>query len=428
MIEASIKAVPGLLLSFLVLALLLCLPTWLIARKREPTALVPVLFAASLAGAITVTLLPGNAGTAGAGTCDTGWSLQSALDSPSAWMNVALFVPAVLFAVLLFKRPVTTAAAAALSSGAIELAQTGTVTGRSCSLTDFVMNVTGVLIGVVIGSAWLRARRGGGWRCVRDLSWGAGVACVGALALTGAARSAAPETYDAAAVQHRQEAAALASEGSSEWITKAAKAVFGDQAEIQQMQEVKEGNRLVLTAFTDQGEVSAWWPEKKLIRALPQNNQADAGPVRQKEAVRIGERFAKAWFPEEIRGSELTTEVLAEEAGDQAMYQLTYRRYVDGLMMPMRLDITITSSGRIMGFTARPVPDPALPKATLNREDVEDLVRQRTATPPTAAVLLAQQVNGEWRPVWMIGMPEGSKAPDIFVDAVSGKTVKPDPL
>jgi hypothetical protein len=56
---------------------------------------------------------------------------------------------------------------------------------------------------------------------------------------------------------------------------------------------------------------------------------------------------------------------------------------------------------------------------------VAALVRARTGEPPTDAVLLAQKVAGAWRPVWKLGMPEHSKSPDMFLDAVTGREVTP---
>lgn len=67
MIDASIAAVPDLLLSFGVLALLLTLPVGLIARVREKPVTVRVLCAVSAAGICTVTLLPTTGGPVGQG-------------------------------------------------------------------------------------------------------------------------------------------------------------------------------------------------------------------------------------------------------------------------------------------------------------------------------------------------------------------------
>ncbi|MFI7337229.1 VanZ family protein [Streptomyces sp. NPDC050085] len=428
MIEASIKALPGLFVSFLVLAVLLCLPTWLIARRRGRPVSVRVMLAASLAGIAAVTLLPGNAGTAGEGMCDASWSLTDALNSSSAWMNLALFVPAAFFAVALFRRPITTVGAGVLLSGAIEWAQTGAVPGRSCTMTDFVMNSTGAVVGAVAAQVWLLVRRNteGTWRPVKDAGWAVGVTTAGALALVGLFNASDPQTYDAAALHHRQQQEAQASFGSSQWITTASKSVFGERSELQQIQEDKKDGHLVITATTDRGKLIAWWPEKKLIQSIPKDNRAEAGPVRQHQAVQIGARFAKKWFTDEIDGAKLTTHVLGRTVDNHAVYQLTYRRYSDGLMMPMRLDISITSAGRIIGFTARPIPDPAMPKSTVSKAAAEDLVRRRTNVPPVAAVLLAQKVKETWRPVWMIGMPDGAKEPDLFIDAVTGQKVIPD--
>lgn len=427
MIEASIKAVPGLLISFLLLAALFCLPVWLTARKRGRPATLATVFAASLAGVTAVTLLPGTAGSSGEGVCDNGFSTTYLLGSPSALLNVALFVPPAFLAVLVFRRPLTVAASVPLASSFIEFAQMHLVSGRACSLTDLVANSLGGLAGTAAAVLFLAlSRRGlhGSWK---DLAYGSGIAAAGAALAVGVFHSSAVATYDDITAQQQREARLQAAQGSSEWIDKAAIATFGAGTQITQVQKEWRGKRALITAETDRGEISGWWPDRKLKEARSYDSEGEPGRLSHQQARKVGADFARAWFPQDVRGSRETVDTIAEEMGNRALYVLTYRRYTDGVMMPMRLDITITSAGRIMGFSALSVPDPALPKVGVGREEAEDIARRRLDASPETGVLLAQKIDGAWRPVWMLGMPDGHKEPDVFVDAATGDFVTPEP-
>ncbi|MGK5500477.1 VanZ family protein [Streptomyces sp. URMC 125] len=427
MIEASIKAVPGLLVSFLLLAALFALPVWLRARKLgRPTAL-PTVFAVSLAGAAAVTLLPGSAGTSGEGVCDNGFSATYLLNSSSALLNVALLIPSAFLAVLLFRRPVTVAASIPLFSACIEFAQIYLVPGRSCSLTDLIANSVGGLAGATAAILFLAlSRRGlhGSWK---DLAYGSCAAAAGAALAIGMFHSSAVATYDDITAQRQREARLQASQGSAEWIEKAAAATFGTGTQITQIQEEWRGDRALIAAETDRGEISGWWPDKKLKDARSYDNEGEPGDLSREQARKVGADFARTWFPQDVRGSRETVDTIAEEMGNRALYVLTYRRYTNDVMMPMRLDITVTSAGRVMGFSARSVPDPALPKVEVSREEADGIVRRDSGKTPEAAVLLAQRIDDAWRPVWMLGMPDGHKEPDVFIDAVTGDFVTPQP-
>jgi glycopeptide antibiotics resistance protein len=426
-IEASIKAVPGLLVSFLLLAALFALPVWLRARKQGgPTAL-PTVFTVSLAGVTTVTLLPGSAGTSGEGVCDNGFSTTYLLNSPSALLNIALFIPPAFLAVLLFRRPVTVATSIPLTSTCIEFAQIYLVPGRACSLTDLIANSLGGLAGATAAMIFLALSRRGLHESWKDLAYGSGIAAAGAALAIGMFHSSAVATYDDIAAQSQREARLQASQGSTEWIEKAAAAIFGTGTKITQMQEEWRGDRALITAETGRGEISGWWPDKKLKDARSYDNEGEPGHLSREQARKVGADFARTWFPQDVRGSRETVDTIAEEMGNRALYVLTYRRYTNGIMMPMRLDITVTSAGRIMGFSALSVPDPALPKADVTREEAYDIVRRNSGATPEAAVLLAQRINGVWRPVWMLGMPDGHKELDVFVDAATGDFVTPEP-
>ncbi|WP_240139960.1 VanZ family protein [Streptomyces sp. MUM 178J] len=420
MIEASIGAVPGLLAAFAVLWAMSAAVVALVSRRRERPVLLPVLAAGAVCGIVTVTLMPGMAGTAGESVCDAGWSMAQAAGSSSAWLNVALFIPAPLLLTMLFKRPLTVAGCSVAACGMIEMAQATVVAGRSCSVTDSVMNTAGALIGTAAGWALVRTWRRPVWK---DLATSAAVLGVSAVVLTMWIRSADLGSYDEPAQQAHQRAVEAQADSADAWITEAARETFGPNAEYEGSEYNKaEG---LITATTSLGEITGRWPDETLISAAVNDNEAEPGDLTHGQAVQVGKRFAERWFPKQIQGAKLTTDVLAADAGNRAMHHLTYRRYVDGVMMPMRLDLTVTSAGRLLGFTADPVADPEMPRPKITKAGLGDVVRKQTGSAPVASVLLAQKVSGQWRPVWMVGV-QGVDESDVFIDAVTGDLVAPD--
>ncbi|MFD8005299.1 VanZ family protein [Streptomyces mirabilis] len=417
MIDASIKAVPGLLLSFGVIALVLALPVGLIAWLREKPVVVRLLCAVSVAGICAVTLLPTDGGPVGQGAiCDVSSPFPQMFQSSSALLNVALFAPAPFFATLVFRRPLTVAAVAAVSSGVIELVQAEGEMGRSCSATDLVANTTGALLGVAGAAVWSRFRRQGEWPVRRDVLWGAGLAAVGSLTLLGVYHSSVNPYVPVS--ERNVEAQARALNGSDTWINAAATDVFGKKARVEQMVSEKRSGRTLVTASTNLGDISGWWPEKKLEEAAFKNNKAEEGSLDQQQAQAVGTRFAQRWFPDEIRGAQ--RKVRVSGTGNTAVYVLVFRRYKAGLMMPMRLNITVTSAGRIMNFAARAVEDPKLPRTTISESEAARLAHQYSGRSTQGAVLLAQNVKDQgWRPVWMMGI----ETSDVFIDAVSGRQI-----
>ncbi|MFE2629677.1 VanZ family protein [Streptomyces sp. NPDC059374] len=418
MIDASIKAVPGLLISFGVLALVLTLPVGLLARIRQKPVTVRVLCAVSIAGVCAVTLLPTDGGPIDQGAiCDVSSPLPQLFLSSSAMLNVALFAPAPFFAVLVFRRPLTVATLTILSSGCIELIQAEGGMGRACSSTDLVANATGTLIGTVGGVVWLRSRGQETRWGKSDILWGGGLAVAGAMVLTGVFQTSV-ESYVPLSERDGVKAQTHALAGSEAWITEAATDVFGTNSRVLEVVSEKRDRRFLVTASTELGDISGWWPEKKLVQAAFKNNRAEAGSLSRSQAEAVGIRFAERWFPEEIRGAELKVRVSG--AGATSVYMLSYRRYMAGVMMPMRLSIMVTSAGRIMNFSARAVEDPELPKAVVTKDEAARLARQYSGHTTQGAVLLAQRVTGRgWRPVWMVGIETN----DVFIDAVIGRQI-----
>ncbi|MEU2436930.1 VanZ family protein [Streptomyces rubradiris] len=420
MIDASVQAIPGLLAWFVVIALCLTVPTVLIARARRKPITVRVLLAVCSAGILAVTLLPADGGPVGDGAvCDLSSPFPQ-LTSSSALLNVALFVPASFFAALVFQRPLTTLAVTAVGSGLIELVQAEGAMGRSCSATDIAANTTGSLLGVAAGTVWCRRAGRATGKTGRDALWGAALAVTGSAALIATFHSSVTP-YIPLTERPGFAAAQRAVEGADTWITEAAVYVFGKGTHVEQTIVAKHDG--LVTAKTDRGEIAGWWPEKKLREAAFTDNRAEAGSLNQNQAEEVSTRFVRRWFPAEVLGAERTVRVSG--SGDSAVYMFAYRRYREGLMMPMRLNVTVTSSGRIMNFTARAMKDPELPESTVPKDEAARLARAHTGHTVQAAVLLAQKVKGQgWRPVWMMGVENG----DVFIDAATGLRISQEDL
>ncbi|MFE9395633.1 VanZ family protein [Streptomyces flavidovirens] len=404
------------------MATLFALPTALVAKARKRPVVIPTLFAASLAGVLAITLLPGNAGSAMDDMCDMG-SPTHMLTSSSALLNIILFIPAALLAVIVFRRPVTVAAASMLCSGTVELIQATGALGRSCSVTDIAANATGALLGACAGAAWLWLREKRIEGLLRDVCWGGGLAVAGTAALAGLFHSSVAPV-DVVATENRRDTYMQSLEGSDEWMTGAIKDVFGEGTKATATVMDKSGSRTRITMTTNRGEVTGWWPDRTLERAWTTDEKVEDGDLSERQVRATGKSFAQQWFPDSVASSRETIEGVGE--GNAKVYVLTYRRYKNDVMMPMRLDITITASGRMMGFASKPVPDPVLPATAISQDDAMRLAKKETGAEAEAAVLLAQEIGGHWRPVWMVGVKSNAQEPDVFLDAVSGERVKPD--
>ncbi|MEU0060036.1 VanZ family protein [Streptomyces sp. NPDC006334] len=414
MIEASISAVPGLVAVFLIFGALFALPTAFLLKSRNKPWRLPTTLAVYVAGILSVTALPGNAGLEVA-QCDMGAPIHLFTDE-NALLNVALFAPGAFLAVLALRRPVTVAAAFACLSGAIELIQSLGHLGRSCTLTDLTANATGSILGASVGAVWCMIRRTSAYHLKRDFVWGASVLILGG-GLCAALFLTRIESVDVVAKDDAREQQVDAAVDANEWLSTAAKATFGTDTEIVSSSVKFVGDRQKVTAETNRGSIAGWWPEKHLETAWAKDNRGDKGAASQKEAIAAADQFARTWFPDSIHGSTQKVRVLGE--GPTRAYMVTYRRYQDGVLMPMRLDITITTAKRILGFNARTLADPKLPSVTVDEGKARELAHDATGKGTESTLLLAQQIAGVWRPVWLIGT--GSQ--DIVIDASTGQRI-----
>ncbi|WP_158727293.1 VanZ family protein [Streptomyces sp. NRRL S-31] len=414
MIEASVSAVPRLVISFLILAIVLAVPTALVARSRGKAWPIRTALAVYLAGIVTVTLLPGNAGLE-SGQCDVGMPIHL-LTSAGSLLNISLFAPGAFLAVLIFRRPVTVAATLSCLSATVELVQSVANIGRACSLSDITANVTGAVLGSLIGAIWVYQRRQAPRRPGRDLLWGALVLAVGTTSAAWVMHSRI-ESVDVVAMDDQRHRFTSSAVQADDWITSVAKGIYGDDVEMLGTVTEKEGSRLKITANTNRGSISGWWPERDIDRAWSSNTRGEEGGLNHEQVATIADDFARKWIPKNFAGSQRKIRPIGESP--TTAYEVTYRRYAQGVLLPMRLDLTVTAAGRVIGFTAKTVEDPALPRVTMNEAKARALASSMTGTPSESALLLAQQIRGDWRPVWLVG--SGNR--DVAFDAATGERI-----
>ncbi|WP_055588179.1 VanZ family protein [Peterkaempfera griseoplana] len=421
MLTAIVSSYSGLIPAFLVAAFLLGTPCALALHARQRSTVIGALLGASLAAVLTATLYPtGSTDSAAGRLCEAGGSLRGLLSTEQGRLNLALFVPLCLLAVLVVRRPLLVLAGAALLSGTIEALQATLPIGRSCDRGDFIANVLGAAAGLFLGvlTLLLTCR-------TPEFTIRAALQDVGALGMSVVALVL---TYQFVLTPVHRGAGLVA--GTPEQ-NRAARSVterlFGRDVKVTavQLMEATPASGAQLMVTTTNGRLTLSWPAQKLISAMSVADDDNNGQLSQEQLRTSGERFAAEWFPDEVRGSKETFQQIAPTTRARL---LTYRRYVDGVMMPMRLGITVSSSGRIIGIDATRVPDPHLPRPVIGRAQAQRLASGMfRGTRSGTAVLVAQQVGSAWRPCWVVDLHRPGQteaAGTVLLDAVTGALVE----
>ncbi|WP_326804499.1 VanZ family protein [Streptomyces sp. NBC_01788] len=333
-----------------------------------------------------------------------------------------LFLPACFFLVVSTRWPLASLAIISVTVPGVELTQAALPLGRACTYSDLTLNCLGAALGFTAGLVvlWVKSRRSPFFH--RDFRLGgvaAGSALLVMLALFQGAVTPVEGASEALGVTPAQD----------RWAREAAVGVFGEHTRVAQVQlrPATPDEPVVIDVTTDEGFLNLSWAARKILAVDSFDRQDDGGTLSSAQAKAAGERVANRWFAEEVKDSEVTWDPLG---GGNGPYSLSYRRYHHGVLMPMRLDITVTSSGRIMAITVRSMKDPDLPKPVLDRKEVqrraEDLTKLKVMGEP---FLLAERVKGVWRPLWLVNVGENGEAREApRIDAVTGEQVQPDPV
>ena len=413
---------------FLVLALTFTLAVGLLtlvaARRRTGTrrAVLYGLWAASATGPAALTSWSGS-GFADF-ECSVNPDVLTALTGTQGQLNLLLFMPYGLFGALATRRPLFTAATGAVFTLVIETVQTTVpFVSRLCDTDDLVTNTLGACAGALAGAVLLRFLPAGapaGRRFVRRTA----VVCTPVLALTALVwlvgidlvRYTQPTTEVPAATQAQAKALETA-------LTDA----FGSTYALGGSSYFDNGDGVgTVSAEVASGFAELSWPDGERFTAhlLPEDRgyavPGAEGPVAGAgDAKKVAVAYAKEYAPW-AAGARVTVH---REDGEG--WTVSWRRLRDGVVMPMRLDVTVAASGRVTGLTARDVADPELPDARVDEARAWRIFERAQGLRPGEGkrerpVLLAQKWDGRWRVHWLMGIRLGEFPRTGVVDAVDG--------
>ncbi|WP_208903971.1 VanZ family protein [Streptomyces incarnatus] len=300
-------------------------------------------------------------------------------------MNITLFLPAAAAWTWLSRRPVSVALALVGLSAGIEAVQAVTPgMGRACDSTDWLTNSTGALIGTAAAAfvLWYRHRSTHLTRPGRSFvpAFSAAMIAIAALCATlvTPVMSDVAWAHDASGPQRK-----TALEAAREFLPATAHVVKVQFAP-------GPGDTGTVELGTDKGSLLIDWLSREvqsgMIDPEPERGAPTQDHVSDEEAAKVAKRFIDDHFPWALSAKQSISRVGPH---DEARL-VSWRRYKDDVMMPMRMDVVIRAGGHVASFAARHVMDLALPKVRISQgQDVDAASVALAGHQVASSVLLA---------------------------------------
>lgn len=417
-IGAYLWAQPYALPVFGGLAVLFAVLGWLLGRAGRARWWAVLLLGVAGALVVATTLTPVRAGTGSFGTCRVAVPSPEALLSTAGVLNLALFVPAGLAAVVVFRRFWLTLVLGLSGVAAVGLAQALLpVLGRACDSDVLLVNLLGLVVGAVLGGVATGFRRSGAIR-FRRAPWvvaAAGLVVVAGLAVA-LVRPVADEPLPEANGTSREQ---------EDLLRETARKFLGPDGGYQ-LREVRraDGQTLLIAALvtgtTNRGLVHLDWPSGEVTAAefTPSLTPATA-PIDAAAAKDIAIRRAQSYFPWAL-GAELRVAPVA--GGD---FSASWRQRKDGVLLPLRADLLLDRDGGLVQFSTARVPPPELCAVTVDQPKAEAAaIAARPGRQVARGELVARRVGDRWTPLWALGLvPAGGGPEQVFVNACDARVV-----
>ncbi|MFF0387744.1 VanZ family protein [Kitasatospora sp. NPDC004615] len=279
--------------AFLVLALLLGPAGWKLATRRNLPRWPTVLLGVALAGELAATLYPTGPGGSQDPSCTWGADLAFTLGAEQGQLNLLMYVPIGLFAVLAFGRPALVAVSVLALTAVTETVQ-GMLPfiGRACDSGDLAANALGGLAGVLLGCAVRLVQRRRIRPARRELAFGSALAvALGApvLALHFLVLEPTVAIGASAATGHQRELA-----------LRDAELLFGPGSRVVAVQYELGGPGIERVVVTGEHQFFTLdWPSGLLLSLdggfLP--DEPDPGPATEQQAREAADRFLAQWCP-----------------------------------------------------------------------------------------------------------------------------------
>ncbi|MFI1761786.1 VanZ family protein [Streptomyces sp. NPDC020800] len=405
----------------------------IVARATRQPLVASCLTATSTALILGATLYPLSPNAPANNVCYIERDPLIGVTTTQGLMNIALFIPAAAAWTWLTRRPTSVALALLGMSAGIETVQAITPgMGRACDSTDWITNSIGALIGTAAAALvlWHRHRSTHLTRPGRSFvrAFSAAMIAIAALCATivTPVMSDVAWAHDASGPQRK---AAL----------EAAKEFLPPTAHVVKVQFASgPGDTGTVQLSTDKGSLLIDWPSREvqsgMIDPAPERGAHAQDHVSDEEAAKVAKRFVDDHFPWALPAKQSISRVGPH---DEARL-VSWRRYENNVMMPMRMGVVIRPGGHVASFAALRVKDPALPKVRISQGQAVNAASVALDGHPVASsvLLAARDEQGRWRPYWLItpkdvvqdgavldGVPDSSttQARKALVDAVTGK-------
>ncbi|OKJ52378.1 hypothetical protein AMK27_31770 [Streptomyces sp. CB02009] len=373
--------------------------------------------------------------------CTINPAVIEAFTTTQGQLNVALFAPFGLLAVLATRRPLFSAALGVLFTATVETAQaTIPFISRLCDTDDLVTNTVGVLAGAGIGTIVCRrvnygvplpqpvVRRatiaGTATSLLIAATWVVSIEPVRAVLPT-ASPSASPEQVQALKAELRK--------------------AFGDTYAIDTADFLNniEGPSTV-SAPLPGGFAEMTWPDREKLTVHFTPTSQGEGTYAYKipgagqhvgtaeQAQQVATHFAQRYAPWALRDSKVRV-WSADTSVQSSGWVVEWRRWQGKILMPMRLDILIEPSGRMTDLIARKVNDPKLPPIAVNEATAWKRFNYQHKLKPGQGkreepVLLAERRGDEWQVHWRLGANYADTLFSATVNATTGDVTNPSAI
>ncbi|MFD7922143.1 VanZ family protein [Streptomyces sp. NPDC059740] len=439
MFEAAFRGQSWFIFVTVVVALLLGVAAYSLAKQRGWRRFEWALFTVLFTSIVAVTLaMPG--GGIQRSECVLNRNIFEPLMTSEGLLNLAMYVPLGLAGFAATRAVVPTLVTCACLSLVTEVSQALLPwVGRNCDSGDFFMNSAGGALGIALGCLYLRLIHA---RVEPRRLWKPALG-VGAVIFAVAGGTAAfgltLTVVDATSVR----------EGDSEERSAAEHAIqqaFDGHYTVSRVQFSPSlaGSGKGFLDFTlngGAGSAELTWPDKRTLTVSLENSDkltAMSFPVtgnrtpphNAQDAQRIAQIYADQHYPKSTHGSKVT--VAKVDAAGRLGWMVSWRRVnPEGVLMPMRLDVEVNRAGRVSQLLTTPTADPgSLPPVKISEQKARsagqksiDALLTNSKVKVSGTRLEAANRGGKWRTEYVVTYVtlEGKPSEAVsYVDATTG--------
>lgn len=428
MLEAVFKGHAAFTITAIAISVAIFIAVFISSKKRTDRPVSLALWSTSMASVLFLTLWA-NGGTQGAGTCVANLALLEPFGTEQGLLNCLMFAPVGFMGVFVTRRLVPALTCGVALSALIETAQGALpAIGRACDTSDLVSNSVGSMLGAFIAFALVRFQKSDltPWRMRRSP---AVITCTAFTVLLGAVWITSIQPHSVKAT----EAVGSAADDQRDAVADAARQAFGDHYTVGNVQfsSSPDSDRGTVMASLPVGFIQINWPEANEITAsldMSDSGKPSGFPVtgapahveNSTQAKKAAVAYTRTHFSWAAPGSKMEVSPVGDKAS--LGWLVSWRRYHNSVLMPMRLDVQIDRTGHVSQLSTRKAPDAAVPPSRIKKDEALQLAKSSSpgCHKAEAGELLAVQDGSKWNAVWRIKITCKDSSAIVHVNAHSG--------